>query len=117
MKSLTILDEIVPFPDPGGPIIIVLNVLEIMVGFMVEIIRLYINQTFIKCDKLDEMDKPKVQPVLVNLYVFYLITKEFRYTFFNKNNKKRNNENVSFIKFPKYNLLKPYHLYVKMRIF
>lgn len=79
-----------------------------MVGFMVEIIRLYINQTFIKCDKLDEMDKPKVQPVLVNLYVFYLITKEFRYTFFNKNNKKkRNNENVSFIKFPKYNLLKP----------
>lgn len=108
---MTILDEIVPFPDPGGPIIIVLNVLEIMVGFMVEIIRLYINQTFIKCDKLDEMDKPKVQPVLVNLYVFYLIT------FFNKNNKKRNNENVSFIKFPKYNLLKPYHLYVKMRIF
>lgn len=85
---MTILDEIVPFPDPGGPIIIVLNVLEIMVGFMVEIIRLYINQTFIKCDNLDEVDKPKVQPMLDNLYVFYLITKEFRYTFFNKNNKK-----------------------------
>lgn len=63
-----------------------------MVGFMVEIIRLYINQTFIKCDKvhkLDEVDKPKVQPMLDNLYVFYLITKEFRYTFFNKNNKKK----------------------------
>lgn len=79
---MTILDEIVPFPDPGGPIIIVLNVLEIMVGFMVEIIRLYINQTVIKCDKLDEVDKPKVQPMLDNLYVFYLITKEFRYILF-----------------------------------
>lgn len=51
--------------------------------------------------------------MLDNLYVFYLID----IFFLIKIIKKRNNENVLFIKFFKYNFLKFYYLYVKMWIF
>ena len=33
-KSFTILFEIVPLPEPGGPVIIALSILEIIVGDM-----------------------------------------------------------------------------------